>query len=79
MNRRKFLAATVGGSLVAAAYGQEEQGRGKDEPGTRLPGLGERLEFLVPHCDPTTNLYERLYAMRQGRVEAVWPLVARRG
>ena len=48
------------------------------EPGARLPGLGERLEFLVPHCDPTTNLHDRLYAVRNNRVEAVWPLVARR-
>lgn len=48
------------------------------EAGARLPGLGERLELLVPHCDPTTNLFDRLYVMRQDRVEAVWPLVARR-
>jgi len=46
--------------------------------GARLPQLGERLEFLVPHCDPTTNLHDRFYAMRRGRVEAVWPIVARR-
>jgi D-serine deaminase-like pyridoxal phosphate-dependent protein len=43
-----------------------------------LPGLGERLEFLVPHCDPTVNLYDRIYAMRGERVEEVWPIVARR-
>jgi D-serine deaminase-like pyridoxal phosphate-dependent protein len=44
----------------------------------RLPRLGDRLEFLVPHCDPTVNLYDRIYAMRGDRVEAVWPTVARR-
>ena len=46
--------------------------------GVRLPRLGDRLEFIVPHCDPTTNLYDRIYAMREDHVEAVWPLVARR-
>ena len=44
------------------------------EPGGRLPGLGERLrEFLVPHCDPTVNLYDRIWALRGDKVEAVWP------
>jgi D-serine deaminase-like pyridoxal phosphate-dependent protein len=46
--------------------------------GAKLPRLGERLEFLVPHCDPTVNLYDRIYAVRGGRVEAIWPTAARR-
>ena len=48
------------------------------EPGADLPRLGERLEFYVPHCDPTVNLYDRIYAMRGDAVEAVWPVVARK-
>jgi D-serine deaminase-like pyridoxal phosphate-dependent protein len=48
------------------------------EAGVSLPRLGERLEFIVPHCDPTTNLHDRIYAMRNNRVEAVWPVMARR-
>lgn len=43
-----------------------------------LPKIGERLEFYVPHCDPTVNLYDRIYALRGDRVEAIWPIVARR-
>ena len=39
-----------------------------------LPKLGTRLEFIPPHCDPTTNLYDRIYACRGGQVEAVWPV-----
>jgi D-serine deaminase-like pyridoxal phosphate-dependent protein len=39
-----------------------------------LPTLGARLEFIPPHCDPTTNLYDRIYACRGGQVEAVWPV-----
>jgi 3-hydroxy-D-aspartate aldolase len=48
------------------------------EAGGALPKLGDRLEFIVPHCDPTVNLYDRLYAVRGDRVEAVWPIAARR-
>jgi 3-hydroxy-D-aspartate aldolase len=46
--------------------------------GARLPHIGDRLEFLVPHCDPTVNLYDRIYAVRGEAVEAIWPVVARR-
>jgi D-serine deaminase-like pyridoxal phosphate-dependent protein len=48
------------------------------EPGAKLPKLGDRIEFLVPHCDPNVNLYDRIYATRGDRVEAIWPIVARR-
>jgi D-serine deaminase-like pyridoxal phosphate-dependent protein len=56
----------------------DEFGTLSAEAGARLPRLGERLEFIVPHCDPTTNLFDRIFALRNQRVEAVWPLVARR-
>jgi len=39
-----------------------------------LPKLGSRLEFIPPHCDPTTNLYDKIYACRGEQVEAVWPV-----
>jgi D-serine deaminase-like pyridoxal phosphate-dependent protein len=48
------------------------------EAGAKLPAVGDRVEFLVPHCDPTTNLYDRLYAVRGDKVEDVWPVAARR-
>jgi 3-hydroxy-D-aspartate aldolase len=46
--------------------------------GATLPRLGDRLEFFVPHCDPTVNLYDRIYATRGDKVEAIWPVVARK-
>lgn len=39
--------------------------------------IGDRLELIVPHCDPVVNLYDQLYAIRKDRVEAVWPITAR--
>jgi len=44
-----------------------------DDPAKR-PRLGEKLEFIPPHCDPTVNLYTTIYACRGEQVEAVWPL-----
>ena len=43
----------------------------------RPPGalrLGDRLELIPPHCDPTVNLYDRIFALRGEDVEDVWPL-----
>ena len=39
--------------------------------------LGERLWLIPGHCDPTVNLYDWLVAIREGVVEAVWPIEAR--
>jgi D-serine deaminase-like pyridoxal phosphate-dependent protein len=39
--------------------------------------LGERIEFFPPHCDPTFNLYDRVYGLRAGKVDAVWAIAAR--
>ncbi len=38
------------------------------------PRLGERIEFIPPHCDPTVNLYRSIHACRGDRVEEVWPV-----
>jgi len=46
------------------------------EPGRKIR-LGDRLEFIPPHCDPTVNLYDFIYAVRGDRVEEVWPVEAR--
>jgi D-serine deaminase-like pyridoxal phosphate-dependent protein len=46
--------------------------------GGKLPQLGERVEFIVPHYDPSVNLFDRLYACRGNKVEAIWPVAARR-
>jgi len=63
--------------LVYAKAG-DEFGAVTLEGDAKLPKLGERIEFIVPHCDPSVNLYDRLYACRGERVEAIWPVAARR-
>ncbi len=39
--------------------------------------VGDRVEFVPPHCDPTVNLYDSIHALRGDRVEGVWPVAAR--
>ena len=41
------------------------------------PALGEKLLLVPGHCDPTVNLYDWYVCVRGGRVEALWPIVAR--
>ncbi len=41
------------------------------------PRLGDRIEFLHPHCDPTVNLYDRIYACRGENIEHVWSVMDR--
>jgi len=47
------------------------------EAASRSYRVGDRLELVVPHCDPVVNEYDRIYATRHDRVEAVWPVSAR--
>ncbi|MGE5525839.1 MAG: DSD1 family PLP-dependent enzyme [Rhodospirillaceae bacterium] len=39
--------------------------------------LGDKLKLIPGHCDPTVNLYDYYVCVRNGRVEALWPITAR--
>lgn len=41
------------------------------------PHVGDTLELLTSHCDPTVNLHARYQVVRGDRVVDVWPIVAR--
>jgi D-serine deaminase-like pyridoxal phosphate-dependent protein len=41
------------------------------------PKLGDRIELIPPHCDPTVNLHDAIYACRGDRAEAVWSVMKR--
>ena len=64
--------------LTYAKAGDEFGALTPSEAGGKLPALGERLELIVPHCDPSVNLYDRLYACRGEQVDEIWPVAARR-
>ncbi|MCW5981655.1 MAG: DSD1 family PLP-dependent enzyme [Bryobacteraceae bacterium] len=58
-------------------WGGDEHGRLDLTQASRDLKLGERLEFIVPHCDPTVNLYDRMFGVRAGKVESILPIDAR--
>jgi len=39
--------------------------------------IGDRLEVIVPHCDPVVNEYDEMYGIRKDRVEVVWQVEGR--
>ncbi|MGQ0751663.1 MAG: DSD1 family PLP-dependent enzyme [Betaproteobacteria bacterium] len=45
--------------------------------GARGYAVGDKLKLIPGHCDPTVNLYDNYVCVRNGRVEAVWPITAR--
>jgi len=47
------------------------------EKASRPYAVGDTLELIVAHCDPVVNLYDQIHAIRNDRVEAVWPIAAR--
>ncbi len=62
---------------VAYRFGGDEFGILTLEEPSRPVRLGDRLEMVVPHCDPTVNLYDRIYACRKDRVEEIWSIMNR--
>ena len=45
--------------------------------GTSALAVGDKLKLIPGHCDPTVNLYDWFVCMRNGRVEALWPITGR--
>jgi D-serine deaminase-like pyridoxal phosphate-dependent protein len=66
-----------------AEYSGVEFVKASDEHGVlQLDGttdlkVGDKLKLIPGHCDPTVNLYDWFVCMRNGRVEALWPITAR--
>src|SRR6218665_56353 len=59
--------------LVAAS---DEHGVIALDGGAVLP-LGTTIKLAPSHCDPTVNLHDSYICVRNGRVEALWPISAR--
>jgi 3-hydroxy-D-aspartate aldolase len=57
--------------------GSDEFGSITFKEASRTYKIGDRLEMIVPHCDPVVNLYDHMYGIRKDRVEVVWPITAR--
>ena len=74
---RPFTPRPIGIEGVEYAWAGDEHGRLDMTHASRDLKVGDRLEFIPPHIDPTVNLYDSIYALRGDRVEAIWPIAAR--
>lgn len=59
------------------SYLGDEHGRIALADGDRTPALGEHLECVPSHCDPTVAHYDRYHCVRGDRIVAIWDIHAR--
>lgn len=74
---RPFGPAPIGLPGVTYAWAGDEHGRLDLSQSDADLRVGDRVEFVPPHCDPTVNLYDVIHALRGEAVEGVWPIAAR--
>jgi len=74
---RKFGPEIKGITGVEYQFNGDEHGALLLNNPSREIRLGDRVEFIVPHCDPNVNLYDRYYCLRGDKVVAVWPVSGR--
>ncbi len=58
------------------SFAGDEHGKLSLSEGTSL-SAGDKLELIPSHCDTTVNLYDHYVCVRDGKVEAHWPVAAR--
>lgn len=79
----KALSTDSGMPIVAGrpdltyARAADEHGRIELAAEARPLRLGDKLRLIPGHCDPTVNLHDWYVGIRNGVVEAVWPVAAR--
>ncbi|MBI1354597.1 MAG: DSD1 family PLP-dependent enzyme [Acidobacteria bacterium] len=62
---------------VTYSINGDEHGRLHLENAKVAVNFGDKVELIVPHCDPNVNLYERIYVCRGDNVVEVWKVGAR--
>ncbi len=70
------LARGAGPSASYFFFGDEQGGVLCEKAGDR-PDVGDVLACVVPHCDPTVNLYDALHVVEGDTLVAIWPVEAR--
>ena len=45
--------------------------------GAQCPSVGEPIQMVTTHCDPTVNLYDVYHVFSSGRLLDIWPVQAR--
>jgi 3-hydroxy-D-aspartate aldolase len=73
------LPVIVAGAPPGATYRfmGDEHGAVVDPAGRHAWRLGDLVRLVVPHCDPTVNLYDSYHVFAGDTLEAIWPVSAR--
>jgi D-serine deaminase-like pyridoxal phosphate-dependent protein len=71
-------AAVIGEPGMTYSAGSDEFGTIRfTTPPAKSYQIGDKLELIVPHCDPVVNEYNVMYGIRGDRVEVVWEITGR--
>jgi D-serine deaminase-like pyridoxal phosphate-dependent protein len=57
--------------------GSDEYGTITFEKANKNYKVGDKLEVIIPHCDPAVNLYDFMYGIRNDKVESILEISAR--
>ena len=74
---RDFGPEVLGYEGVVYRFAGDEHGILTLENPVPAVKLGDKVELIVPHCDPNVNLYDRMYCTRGDKVVEVWKVTAR--
>ncbi|MFN7918754.1 MAG: DSD1 family PLP-dependent enzyme [Bryobacteraceae bacterium] len=74
---KPFPPRIKGDEGVTFAFGGDEHGKLTFAGGAKILNVGDKAEFVIPHCDPSVNLYDKMFCLRGNNVEAIWHVSAR--
>jgi D-serine deaminase-like pyridoxal phosphate-dependent protein len=74
---KPFMPEARGIEGLVFSWGGDEHGKLNMAKASRSLSVGDRVEFVIPHCDPTVNLYDRIFGVRGKQVETSWRIAAR--
>jgi D-serine deaminase-like pyridoxal phosphate-dependent protein len=60
-------------------FAGDEHGRLILENPSQPINVGDKLRFILPHCDPNVNLYDRIHCIQGNDVVDVWSIMDRSG
>lgn len=71
---RTFNPRIKGKQKIDFQFSGDEHGRLSFNEAEVSIQLGDRVEVIAPHCDPTVNLYQRFMCVRNDIVEDIWEI-----
>ena len=77
LSLNKPNAMVIGEPTFDYVAGSDEYGTITFTSSSKTYKVGDKLEVIIPHCDPVVNLYDFMYGIRKDKVESILPILAR--